>query len=99
MGIGGLRMKNVRVKHGLTFRDVERLSRILAERYRDNRYIVRISVLADIENHGTVPNVFHLHSLCVIYSVQLQRVLSWFGVHVEPSQKTVSRWFAAALAF
>ena len=34
--------------------------------YADERYIVRIGVVADIENNGTVPIIFRLHSLCLI---------------------------------
>jgi len=64
---------------GLTYRDVERLTRDLASKYRNDGYIVRISVLADIENQGTVPNLFRVKSLCILYSLKLDAVLSWYG--------------------
>jgi hypothetical protein len=82
-GMGGSRLKRVRVKRGLTYRDAEQLSRVLAARHRDDRFVVRISVLADIENHGSIPNMFHLHSLCVMYSLELKSVLSWYGVRTK----------------
>jgi hypothetical protein len=86
--IGGVRLKRARLDCGLTFRDVERLSRALAEQYGDDRYIVRISALARAESHGVVPNVFHFHSLCVIYSVEMREVLAWYGISDRPSRRT-----------
>jgi hypothetical protein len=87
----GARLKRARMNCRLTCRDVEFLSRVLADRYHDNRYIVRISVLARIENEGGVPNIFHLHSLCVIYSVEMRTILDWYGLPKEPSRKTATR--------
>jgi hypothetical protein len=49
---GGHRLKCARLDGFLTYRDVELLSRILSERYADDRYTVRISVLVDIEDPG-----------------------------------------------
>ncbi len=93
--IGGAQLKRLRVDCGLTYRDVERLSRVLAAKYRDDRHIVRISVLARTENHAVVPNIFRIHSLCVIYSVKMRTVLSWFGLPKEPSREITSSWFSA----
>lgn len=80
MTIAGLRLKRARMDAYLSYRDVEHLSRHLADSNGDDRLIVRISVLSDIENQGKVPNVFHLHSLCVIYSLDMGTVLSWYGL-------------------
>ena len=92
----GLRLRRARMDAGLTCRDVEDLSRAFAEISRNDRLIVRISALSEIENHGQVPNIFHLNSLCVIYSLKLETVLSWYGVRGN-SQKTVPRWFSSVL--
>ena len=80
----GACLKNRRLECGLTYREVERLTRDLAAKYRDTGYIVRISVLADIENQGTVPSLFRLKSLCMIYSLELEAVLSWYGLPSGP---------------
>jgi hypothetical protein len=93
--IGSARLKRARVDCGFTYRDVERLSRVLAARYCDERYIVRISTLARTENHGVIPTAFHLHSLCVIYSIEMRTVLSWFGLPDEPSPRIAAQWFSA----
>ena len=36
--------------------------------------------MADIENKGTLPSIYRLYSLCVIYGLSLQNVLSWYGI-------------------
>jgi hypothetical protein len=86
-------LKLARLDHSLTYRDVKYLTRILAERYADNGYTVRISALADIENHGTAPSifrlgVFRLDSLCMVYALDMPSVLDWFGVLPKKSQRT-----------
>jgi hypothetical protein len=86
---GGHRLKVARLDRSLTYRDVEHLSRILSERYADDRYTVRISVLADIENHGTAPSIFRLHSICLIYGLNMPSVLTWFGVRPKKSERTI----------
>jgi len=85
---GGRRLKLARLDCSLTYRDVEHLSRILSERYADERYTVRLSVLANIENQGTAPTIFRLHSLCLIYGLAMPRVLTWFGVWPKTSERT-----------
>jgi hypothetical protein len=80
MSDGGRRLKLARLDSLLTYRDVEHLSLILSERYADDRYTVRISVLADIVNQRTVPTIFRLHSLCLIYGLEMSRVLGWFVI-------------------
>ena len=90
----GARLKRTRMDRGLTCREVESLSRFLADQYDDDRYIVRISVLSRIENEGGAPNIFHLHSLCVIYSVEMRTILHWYGLPKESSRKTSARFFS-----
>jgi hypothetical protein len=70
---------------GLTFRDVEQASYHLAARRGRPEFIVRISRLADIENHGVVPSLHRLYALCTIYHLELSEALSWFGLTPENS--------------
>ncbi|HXZ19437.1 MAG TPA: hypothetical protein VEG63_05785, partial [Candidatus Acidoferrales bacterium] len=65
---------------GLTFRDVEQASHELAARLGRPEFIIHISRLADIENHGIVPNLHRLFSLCTIYHLDLGEALTWFGL-------------------
>jgi transcriptional regulator with XRE-family HTH domain len=86
---GGYRLRVARQDRSLTYRDVEHLSRILAQKYADDRYRVRISVLADIENRGRAPSIFRLHSLCLIYALNMRKVLGWFGVEIKASERSL----------
>ncbi len=75
----GQKLKRAREKLRLTFRHVEEASARIAARHDNDEFIVALSRLADIEK-GTMPSIYRLYSLCVIYSLDLNEVLSWYGV-------------------
>ena len=76
----GALLRKARERLGLTFRDVEQASFCLAAKRGRPEFIVRISRLADIENHGVVPNLHRLYALCIIYHLEFTEALSWFGL-------------------
>lgn len=76
----GQRLKRVRERLNLRYRDVEEASQRIAERQKSDEFTIALSRLADIENKGTVPSVFRLYSLCTIYRLDLVEVLGWYGV-------------------
>ena len=78
----GQRLKRARERLNLRYRDVEVASQRIAERRQNDEFIVNLSRLSDIENKGTVPNIFKLYTLCVIYRIDWIEVLSWFGVNL-----------------
>jgi transcriptional regulator with XRE-family HTH domain len=80
----GERLKRVRERLRLTFRDVEQASLKLAARHDNDEFLVALSRLADIENKGTLPTIYRLYTLCAIYRLDLDEVLGWYGV---PSQQ------------
>ena len=77
---GGARLREARERLGLTFRDVEQSSHELAARLARPEFIIHISRLADIENHGVVPSLHRLFALCTIYHLDFGEALTWFGV-------------------
>src|SRR5689334_1285677 len=79
----GNRLKRVREKLGLTYRDVEQLSHEIAERRGNPDFSIALSRLADIENKGTMPSIYRLYSLCAIYRLDLGDVLSWYGIELS----------------
>src|SRR5215472_5206163 len=79
----GERLKRVREKLQLTYRDVERASQELATRHDNDEFAIALSRLADIENKGTVPTLFRIYSLCAIYRLDFHELLSWYGIPVE----------------
>jgi transcriptional regulator with XRE-family HTH domain len=79
----GERLKRVREKLGLTYRDVEQASRQIAARRGSEEFIVALSRLADIENKGTAPTIYRIYTLCAIYRLDYEELLRWYGVRRE----------------
>lgn len=81
----GLRLRNVREKLGLTYRDVERSSYEIAARRGRSEFILHISRLADIENRNVVPSLYKLYSMAAIYHIDPMHISSWYDVPFDRS--------------
>lgn len=79
----GYDLRKLREDMGLTTRAVENASAALARKYRNHKYVVPISRLCDFENKGTIPSVYRLYSLAVIYRCNLNHLLCLYGVGVD----------------
>jgi transcriptional regulator with XRE-family HTH domain len=79
----GEKLKRVRERLKLTYRDVEKASQQIASRRDSDEFVIALSRLADIENKGTVPTMYRLYSLCAIYRMDPQEVMRWYGVSLE----------------
>jgi transcriptional regulator with XRE-family HTH domain len=76
----GQKLKQVRERLGLTYREVEEYSARIAEVRNSEEFAIALSRLSDIENKRTVPSVYRLYTLCVIYRLDFHEVLGWYGV-------------------
>src|SRR5579871_1972846 len=76
----GQKLKRVRERLNLRFRDVEDASARIAAQKGNDEFTVALSRLADIENKGTLPSIYRLYSLCAIYRLDFPEVLSWYGI-------------------
>lgn len=81
--IPGLRLRQVRERLGLTYRDVERSSFELAANRGRPEFILHISRLADIENRGVVPGLHKTYALAVIYHLNPLDIFRWYEVPVD----------------
>jgi transcriptional regulator with XRE-family HTH domain len=79
----GEKLKRVREKLKLTYRDVEQASRQIAARRGNEEFVIALSRLADIENKGTAPTIYRIYSLCAIYRLNYEELLRWYGVPRE----------------
>src|SRR5690349_8830382 len=77
----GQNLKKARERLNLRYRDVEEASIQIAERHRNDEYAIALSRLSDIENKGTVPTIYRIYTLCVIYRLDFHEVLEWYGVN------------------
>src|SRR5271156_6288576 len=82
----GLRLRQVREKLGLTYRDVEKASYELAMKRGRPDFILHLSRLADIENRGVVPSLHKLYSMAAIYHLDPIEMASWYEA---PLQQTL----------
>jgi transcriptional regulator with XRE-family HTH domain len=83
----GQKLKRLRERLGLRYRDVEELSQKIADRRKDSEFTIAISRLADIENKNVVPSIYRLYSLCAIYRIDMAEALGWYGVSVADLAK------------
>src|SRR6267154_2478642 len=79
----GFRLRQVRARLGLIYRDVERASYELAERCGRFDFILHISRLADIENRGVIPGLHKLYTLAVVYHLSPLEIFRWYEVPIE----------------
>lgn len=79
----GQKLKKIRERLRLRFRDVEEASTRIAELHSNDEFVVALSRLADIENKGTMPSAYRLYSLCAIYRLDMAEVLNWYGVSLS----------------
>jgi transcriptional regulator with XRE-family HTH domain len=80
MDEAGQRLRRVRERLNLRVRDVEQASLKIADRYKNDEFAVLINRVSEIENRGVVPTVYKLYSLCVIYRLDFEEVLGWYGI-------------------
>jgi transcriptional regulator with XRE-family HTH domain len=76
----GHKLKRVRERLNLRYRDVEQASIRIAALRHNTEFSIALSRLSDIENKGTVPTIYRLYTLCAIYRLDIAQVLEWYGV-------------------
>jgi hypothetical protein len=81
----GLNLRGLRERLGLTMREVESNSFLIAERHGNDEFAVCPSRLSDIETKGLVPSIFRLYSLSIIYRCDLREILTWYGIDLSMS--------------
>jgi len=79
----GQRLREVREQFGLTIRDVESASLRISAQHRNDNFAIPLSRLSDIETKSTVPSIYRLYTLSVIYRRDIRELMSWYGVHLD----------------
>jgi len=77
----GTKLKKIRERLNLRYRDVEEASLRIAARHGNDEFAVALSRLADIENKGTIPSIYRIYSFCAIYRINFHEVLEWYGIN------------------
>ncbi len=79
----GRTLRRARESLRLKYRDVEEASQRVARLRQNQEFAIGLSRLADIENKGTPPSFHRLYSLCVIYGLRFETVLTWYGIDLN----------------
>lgn len=87
----GQKLRRVRERLKLTYRDVEQASQKIAQTHGNYEYSIGLSRLADIENRRTLPSLFRLYSLCAVYRIDFETVLGWYGIDLQALSIDASR--------
>lgn len=83
----GKRLRAERERLQLSLRQVEALSRIIADRWRSSDFYIAHASLADIENGKLAPNLYKLYSLSVIYGQEYDQLAAACGVPISEARK------------
>src|SRR6266478_2321207 len=82
----GDQLKELRTRLGRTTRDVEEFSRQIAEEESNDDFQLSNAWLTQLENTASVPSIYKLYSLSVIFRKSYADLLSVFGVDLMKTQ-------------
>ena len=79
----GKKLRELREQMGLTLRDVELSSTVLAESRGIEEFVINPSRLSDIETKGVIPSIYRLYVLSVLYRADFTELLRLYGVDLS----------------
>src|ERR1700690_4442222 len=83
----GEQLKELRNRLGVTTREVEEFSRTIAEDSQNEEFYISNAWLTQLENKNSVPSIYKLYSLSVIYRTKFNDLLAIFGVDLNASTR------------
>jgi transcriptional regulator with XRE-family HTH domain len=79
----GKRIRALRERLGLTVRDVEAASALIAEKRKNRGFLLPLSRLFEIENREVVPSAYRFYTLASVYRRDIRELLGWYGIDVD----------------
>jgi transcriptional regulator with XRE-family HTH domain len=79
----GEQLKKLRLRLGMTTRDVTDLSQNIVDSEGSQEFHISNAWLTEIENSESIPSIYKLYSLSVIYHVKFGDLLQLYGVDVQ----------------
>lgn len=83
----GDQLREIRNRLGVTTREVEELSRTIAQGSANEDYYISNAWLTQLENKNSIPSIFKLFSLSVIYRLKFNDLLAIFGISLADSTR------------
>src|SRR4029077_16161505 len=79
----GEQLRELRNRLGITTREVEEFSRSIAEDRQNEEFYISNDWLTQLENKNSVPSIYKLYSLSVIYRTKFNDLLIGFGIDLS----------------
>ncbi|HEY6466040.1 MAG TPA: hypothetical protein VIY69_08620 [Candidatus Acidoferrales bacterium] len=83
----GEQLRELRNRLGVTTREVEEFSRAIADDSQNEEFYISNAWLTQLENKNSIPSIFKLYSLSVIYRIKFNDLLNVFGVDLGHSDR------------
>src|ERR1700726_505678 len=83
----GSRLRDFANRLGITTREVEEFSRTIAEDSQNEEFYISNAWLTQLENKDSVPSIYKLYSLSVIYRTKFNDLLAMFGIDLNASTR------------
>lgn len=81
----GDQLRELRNRLSITTREVEEFSRTIAEDRQNEEFYISNAWLTQLENKNSIPSIYKLFSLSVIYRTKFQDLLATFGIDLNSS--------------
>lgn len=83
----GDQLRELRTRRGITTREVEEYSRIVADDHRNEEFYISNAWLTQLENKNSIPSIYKLFSLSIVYRIKFSDLLEIFGVDLSASSR------------
>lgn len=83
----GEQLRELRNRLGVTTREVEEFSRTIAEDCANEEFYISNAWLTQLENKISIPSIYKLFSLSVVYRTRFNDLLEIFGVNLNASAR------------
>jgi transcriptional regulator with XRE-family HTH domain len=83
----GEQLRELRNRLGITTREVEEFSRTIAEDRQNEEFYISNAWLTQLENKNSIPSIYKLYSLSVIYRTKFNDLLMVFGIDLNATSR------------
>src|ERR1017187_8011309 len=83
----GDQLRELRNRLGVTTREVEEFSRTIAEDQQNEEFYISNAWLTQLENKSSIPSIYKLYSLSVIYRTKFNDLLTVFGIDLSATSR------------
>lgn len=83
----GDQLRELRTRRGITTREVEEYSRIIADDHHNEEFYISNAWLTQLENKNSIPSIYKLFSLSIVYRIKFSDLLEIFGVDLSAGSR------------